>query len=469
MYESRIVLLVNFPEDDSSKLNHSLQEEGLKVKKVPLIIETLRKKLFPSLILFNLEKVDMGSRDLFRKVKKIYPSVPVIIFSSKDPGEVEKNLKFIKEGAYDYIKKPFVIDELKIVIRKALRDNRRESFEKDYSSGFTLPSDFILGENPRMREIFNLLREIAPTDLTVLIKGESGTGKEMIASIIHGLSKRQKEPFLRLNCAALCESIMESELFGYERGAFTGADTKKIGLFSAAEGGTLLLDEIAQTSTNTQAKLLRVIENKEFIPVGGIAPVKCNVRLIVATNKNLEKEVREGRFLVDLYYRINTFFISLPPLRERKEDIPLFVNHFLKKHSRYFNKSIKGVSQEVYDFLINYPWPGNIRELESTVIKMIIVSKKSLITLGEVRKILPSRGCFAKDSFSSFEEAKRVFLNSFEKKYIEDLLIRCRGNVTAAARMAKVTRSFIYQKTRQYKIDLSLYRKNSREVLSPDF
>jgi len=457
-----LALVVGPFEGDFSKLTSSLKEEGLRIKQIKLVPRVFKKcKELPALILFDLDRPDVKYLDTFREIKKKYPSTPIIILSSSNPTYMEKTLRLIKEGAYDYLKKPFIMDELKILIRRALKKNIYE--EQEHPSDSFLPADFILGKNLKMRKIVRFIQEVASTDLTVLIEGESGTGKEMIASIIHRLSKRRKNPFLRLNCAALTESIIESELFGYEKGAFTGAENKKIGLFSAAESGTLLLDEIAETSMNTQAKLLRVIENKEFIPVGGIAPVKCDVRLIVATNKNLEEEIEKKKFRSDLYYRINAFAISLPPLRERREDIPLFVDHFLKKHSRYLNKKIEGISSGVYEFLLNYSWPGNIRELEATLVKMIVVCRKSLITLREVEEVLPRRGSILtrKDSFLSFEEAKKGLLSSFEEKYIKELLLIYKGNITRAAKQARVTRSFIYQKAKQYGIDLSLYRKTS--------
>jgi len=341
-----------------------------------------------------------------------------------------------------------------------LGEKKEKSNKKKHPLYPFLPPDFILGKNHQMRKMINLIPQIAPTDFTVLIEGESGTGKEMVASIIHRASNRREKSFLRLNCAALTESIMESELFGYERGAFTGAENKKIGLFSAAEGGTLLLDEIAEASLNTQAKLLRVIENKEFIPVGGVKPVKCDVRVIVSTNSNLKEDIKKKRFREDLYYRINAFTISLPPLRERREDIPLFIEHFLKKYSSYFNKKIEEVSPEVYEYLLNYSWPGNIRELETTVLRMIVACKKPVATLKEVKEVLPLKNSISKKqtAFLSFEDAKKRILRSFEEKYIKEILLRCKGNITRAARKARVTRSFIYQKIKQYGIDLSFYR-----------
>ena len=459
MSGEQVIFLVNFSGDTHQEIASSLREEGFKVVKDDLKV-LKRKKNSASLVLFNLERPDEKTLSLFRKTRRHLPDIPFIVLSSPGPACIERVLKLVtKEGAYDYIKKPFLMDELKIIVRRALKKEKTSSSEKTSSFSF-LPSDFVLGKNQKMKEIVGIIKEIAPTELTILIRGESGTGKEMLASIIHKLSKRYEGPFLRLNCAAICESIMESELFGYERGAFTGADTRKKGLFSAADGGTLLLDEIAKASLNTQAKLLGVIERKEFIPVGGISPVKCDVRLIIATNSNLEEEIKKGRFLADLYYRINTFSISLPPLRERREDIPLLVEHFLKKYNSYFGKNIKRVSPEVYNFLVEYPWPGNIRELESFVVKMVVVCKGSSITLNDIKKFFPHKA-LKKKRFLPFEEAKRSFLTSFEEKYIRELLLLSQGNIKAAAEKAGVTRAFIYQKIRKYNIDLSFYRRKS--------
>lgn len=457
-----LVLLVGPSEGDFFNLISSLKEEGFKVKQINPVSGNLKKcKKPPELILFELDSLNVKYLGIFREIKKNYPSSAVIIITSSHPTCLNRALKLIREGAYDYIKKPFVIDEVKILIRRALR--KMDIYEKDsYSADSPFSGDFVLGESPKMKEVLHLVKRVASTQLTVLLQGESGTGKEIISSLIHRLSDRKDKPFLKLNCAALTESIMESELFGYERGAFTGAESKKIGLFSAAEQGTLLLDEIAEASLSTQAKLLRVIENKEFIPVGGIAPVKCDVRLIVATNSNLQKEIERGKFRSDLYYRVSAFTINLPPLRERREDIALFINHFFKKYN-HLNRRIEGISSEVYNFLLDYSWPGNIRELESTVLKMILTCRKSLVTLREIEKILPRKGSVLKEKpFSlSFDKAKKECLSSFEEKYIKELLAMYKGNITRAARRAKVTRSFIYQKVKQYRIDLSLYRKLS--------
>ena len=447
-------------EDSFSELILSLKQEGLTTKKAGYTLQIFKEsKNSPVLIIFDLDRSGEKPVDAFRKIKKKHPSIPVIILSSSSPAYLEKTFKLIKEGAHDYLKKPFIVDEAKILIRKALGEKKEKSNKKKHPLYPFLPPDFILGKNHQMRKMINLIPQIAPTDFTVLIEGESGTGKELVASIIHKASNRREKSFLRLNCAALTESIMESELFGYERGAFTGAENKKIGLFSAAEGGTLLLDEIAEASLNTQAKLLRVIENKEFIPVGGVKPVKCDVRVIVSTNSNLKEDIKKKRFREDLYYRINAFTITLPPLRERREDIPLFIEHFLKKYSSYFNKKIEEVSPEVYEYLLNYSWPGNIRELETTVLRMIVACKKPVITLKEIEEVFSLKTLSIKqEAFLSFEDAKKRILRSFEEKYIKEILLRCKGNITRAARKARVTRSFIYQKIKQYGIDLSFYR-----------
>ena len=446
-----LILLVSIQTGDFSFLVSSLKEDGYALIITNPFSKTTRKfKKKPSLILFDLDGLDVRYVDILREIRETHPEVPVIVLSQPKPSQIEKALRLIKEGVYDYLKKPFIVDELKILIRRAIR----ESYENE------IFPDFVIGKNPEMRKILTLAKTIAPTDLTVLIGGESGTGKELVASFIHKLSRRNNKVFLKLNCAALTESIMESELFGYERGAFTGAESKKIGLFSAAEGGTLLLDEIAETSLSTQAKLLRVIENKEFIPVGGIAPVKCDVRLIVATNKNLQEEIEKNRFRQDLFYRINSFTLNLPPLRERKEDIPLFINHFLEKYNQILGKKIEGMEDEVYDFFLSYSWPGNIRELESVLLKMSIICNKPVITMEQARGILPQTNSSSPNGFytASFKEAKDKFLELFEEKYIKNLLIKSNGNILKAAKKAKVTRSFLYYKIKQYGIDISTYR-----------
>jgi len=465
--EPLILAVGSLEDDDLPKLSSSLREEGLRVRQIePVFLAfKIRSPFSPAVILFDIDKIKEEYLDIFKKLKKRYPSTPIIILSSIDPACMENTLRLLKEGAYDYLKKPLFIDELRILIRRALKE--RLYIKQGRASDCFLPSNFILGKSPKMRKVIHLAREVAPTDLTVLIRGESGTGKDVLASIIHQLSGRKGKPFLRLNCAALAESIMESELFGYEKGAFTGAEKKKIGLFSAADGGTLFLNEIAEISTKLQAKLLQVIEDKKFIPVGGVTPVKCDVRLIVATNRDLEKEIEKERFREDLYYRINVFTINLPPLRERKEDIPIFVKYFLKKYSYRFNREVEKISPEVHEFFLDYSWPGNIRELEATIIKIVVMCEGPVVTLREIERIFSPRNLFLakKHPLMPFEQAKRDFLNSFEKHYIEDLLLRCKGNISRAARKAQVTRSFIYQKIKQYNIDVSSYRNRSLFVI----
>ncbi len=468
MAKRSLVLVVGSFKGIISELISYLNEEGFEVEQIKpaSLVSRKRYKDCPALVLLELTEKNADYLKIFREIKKRYTFTPVVVFSPFAPAYSRKIFQMIQEGAYDYIKEPFVIDEVKILIRKALKENLYNR-RKRLNSFSSLFPDFIVGENPKMREMLDLVKEIASTDFTILIEGESGTGKDMIASVVHKLSKRKDKPFLRLNCAALTESIAESELFGYEKGAFTGADTRKIGLFSAAQGGTLFLNEIAEASLGTQAKLLQVIENKEFIPVGSVTPIKCDVRLIIATNKDLKEEIKKNRFRSDLYYRISIFTLSLPPLRERKEDIPIFIKHYLKKYSLHFSKDIRKISPRVYKFLLNYSWPGNIRELEATILKMIVVSKGPVITLEEVEKVLPGKGSFPSGHlFLPFEEAKREFLQSFEKQYIKDLLIICKGNVAKMAREAKVTRSFIYQKIKQYGIDLSFYREKISHFLA---
>ena len=450
------------------QLYSSLKEEGFDISQFKSLPEFLTRKgrNLPSLILFNLDNSKLKEH-VFKEIKKAYPAVPVIILSSPEPDCIKKSLQLVKIGAYDYLKKPFTMDELKIVIRRALKEKMQNlsgvSMKKDDLDFSSFLPGFIVGKNHQMRQAITLAQKVAPTDFTVLIQGESGTGKEMVASLIHSLSRRRKKDFLKLNCAALTESIMESELFGYERGAFTGADTKKKGLFAAIDGGTILLDEITETSTNTQAKLLRIIENKEFIPVGGTAPVKCDVRIIAATNKDLREEIQRKRFRSDLYFRINTFTIYLPPLRERKEDIPLFIDHFVKKYSTCLKKEIEGLSSEIYEILLNYPWPGNIRELETTVLRMVVTCSKPFITLEEVKDVLPAMSKNRKSPLP-FEKAREKFLSCWEEKYIKELLLLSRGNISQAAKRAGVTRAYLYKKINKYQIDLAFYRKKASFV-----
>jgi len=445
------------------KITNSLKEEGYCIKLVENskeILEKIRRKKF-DLIIIDLDK-KLNNVEILKKIKTILPEVKIIILLK--PTEVKNALKLIKEGIYDYLKKPFICDELKILIRRAIGDKSKEdSLLKSLKTKKNF-ENVIIGESKKIQKILQDAQNIAPTDITVLIQGETGTGKELIASTIYSLSKRKNKPFLKINCAALPADLLESELFGHEKEAFTGADHPKFGLFSCADKGTILLDEISEASLDLQAKLLRVVEEKEFIRVGGRKSIKVDVRIIAASNKDLEECIQKGKFRRDLYHRLNIFPIFIHPLRERKEDIPLLLHFFLNQHNKKLNKNIEGVSEEVKKIFLNYEWPGNVRELKNLLLVMVINCKERIITIKDIPKSFfkksegPCSKTFLPDIPPSFKEAKQNIINSFEETYFKSLLYTYKGNILRSAESAQITRPFLYKKIKEHKIDLSDFR-----------
>ncbi len=340
----------------------------------------LKKMEGIDVIISDIKLPDFDGITLLEKVKKLNPEIPVILITAY--ASAKDAVRALKLGAEDYIIKPFDMEELLIVVEKTLKRRKLEQEvevlkkrikEQDAFSNF-------VGNSRRMQEIIKLVKRVAPKDVTVLIEGESGTGKELLAKIIHSLSSRSSKPFVSINCGAIPEGLLESELFGYVKGAFTGAYSDKKGLFEIANGGTVFLDEISEMSPMMQVKLLRFLQERKFRRVGGEKELEVDVRIIAATNRNLEKLVKEGKFRDDLFYRLDVVRITLPPLRERKEDIPLLVDFFIKRYSSKFNKPIRGITKEALSALENYPWPGNVRELENVIERAVVLEEGELIT-----------------------------------------------------------------------------------------
>jgi two-component system response regulator GlrR len=387
---------------------------------------------------------------LMENIHQINPSIPVIILTAY--GTIKSAVNAMKKGAYGYLTKPFEGHELLLQIDNCLEKRRlsrevknlRQLVKKKY--GF----DNIIGKSDKMKKVFEQVTLAAATDSNVYIEGKSGTGKELIAKTLHVASNRKDGPFIAVNCAAIPDTLMESELFGYEKGAFTGASKDKKGLFAEASGGTFFLDEISEMSLSMQAKILRALEEKEFYPVGSRQTVKVDARIIAASNKNLEQEVEKGRFREDLFYRIHVIPIKLPPLQERKEDIPILSRHFLQKFSKEMGREINGFSINAMQKLISYPWPGNIRELENTIECAVAMSKRDIITqdlILESQEINPER-------LISFKDAKE----SFEKNYLIQLLELTRGNVSKAAKLAGKYRADVYELIKKYNLKMTDFR-----------
>jgi two-component system response regulator AtoC len=390
----------------------------------------------PDLIIAGLRMSGVNGMDLLDLVKQEYPSLPMIIVTGY--ATVDAAVEAMKKGAADFVSKPFHADELIVKIRKALDlarvldENRYLRQELQGVSAF--PN--IIGNSGVIRKILDTLERLKDSECRVLVTGESGTGKEVVSRAIHRLSPRRDEKFFAVNCAALTETLLESELFGHEKGAFTGAITTKIGLFELANHGTLYLDEIADTSQAFQAKLLRAVEQNEFQRVGSAKTIKTDVRIIACTNKNLDKEITKGTFRQDLYYRLCVVHIHLPSLRERKEDIPILTDHFVKKISLKMGKKFEGVSKKAMDLLMAYNWPGNIREMENALERGMIMASGAVIDAQD----LPLRNVGEK------EDGQLTTLEDLEKTLIERTLIECNWNKSLAAKRIGIGRRTLYDK-----------------------
>ena len=396
-------------------------------------------------------KLDEGDGiSLMEDFHQTNPNIPVIILTAY--GTIKSAVNAMKKGAYGYLTKPFEGHELLLQIDNCLEKKRlsqeveslRQLVKKKY--GF----DNIIGKSEKMKKVFEQVTLAAATDSNVYIEGKSGTGKELIAKNLHVASNRKDGPFIAVNCAAIPDTLMESELFGYEKGAFTGANKDKRGLFAEASGGTFFLDEISEMSLSMQAKILRALEEKEFYPVGSRQTIKVDARIIAASNKNLEQEVEKGLFREDLFYRIHVIPIKLPPLQERKEDIPLLSRHFLQKYSKEMGKDVNGFSINAMQKLISYPWPGNIRELENTIECAVAMTKRNIITQDF---ILPSQESNP-EGLISFKDAKE----NFEKNYLIQLFELTRGNVSKAAKLAGKYRADVYELIKKYNLKITDFR-----------
>jgi DNA-binding NtrC family response regulator len=403
-------------------------------------LKRVKEKNF-DLIITDLKMPEMGGLELMEKVKTISPKTSVMIITAY--ASLESAIQALRLGAYDYIIKPLDFDDVILRIKRLMDHrellNENEYLRKEVQEKFSVSN--IIGESEPMQDVFNLIRKVAATKGNVLITGKSGTGKELVARAIHYNSPRQTKRFVAINCGAIVDNLMESELFGHKKGSFTGAVRDKEGLFKVADGGTLFLDEVGEIPLHLQVKLLRAIETGEFIPVGDTIPQKVNVRIIAATNRNLEEEVEKGKFRDDLYYRLNVVEINLPPLAERKEDIPLLINHFIRKYNRELNRQITGMDEETKRILMNYEWKGGIRELENVIERALILSEGEIIT----RKDLPP-------NLMKLEPAPETSLRlkdavaDFEKQHIEQVLKANQSNKEAAAKILDISLSSLYRK-----------------------
>ena len=420
------------------------------------------------LCIVDLRLADQDGISVMRELHSINPGMRVIILTGY--GTVESAVQAMQEGAYSYLSKPFNTQELLLQISRAL-ENRRLNSEIQRLKGLLEQAyDFpnIVAKSGKMRSVLDIVSRIADTESTIYLQGESGTGKELIAKAIYLASSRRDKPFVAVNCAALPEPLLESELFGHEKGSFTGADKSTRGLLSQANNGTFFLDEVGDMPLSIQAKLLRALQDKQFYPVGSERPVAVNVRIIVATNKNLEEEVAKGNFRLDLFYRLHVIPIHLPPLRERKEDIPLLADRFLKQISQQMKKKIKGITPEAMRKLMLYDWPGNVRELENTLEYAVAMTRHDMLTEDS---ILHTKGTTVN---SARTEDLATFVNGtkgpvksyksakyeFEKGYLVHLLKLCGGKASEAAKLAGKSRTDFYELLRKHEIKIDDFRRS---------
>jgi len=409
------------------------------------------------LVLTDMKMPSMDGIELLERIKEKNPDLPVIMMTAY--GTVEKAVEAMQKGAYNYILKPFDNESLVIYVDKAVslyrmvKENRR--LRQDVESKYRFGN--IIGKSRKMREIFETIRKVAPASATVLIQGESGTGKELVARAIHFNSPRRDAPFVAVNCSALAESLLESELFGHERGAFTGAVAMKKGRFELADGGTLFLDEIGELPANLQVKLLRVLQEKSFERVGGVKSISTDIRIIAATNKNLKEEVAAGRFREDLFFRLNVVYLPLPPLRQRPEDLRPLVDHFIKKYAGEYRleQPVTGVDREVERMLHDYTWPGNVRELENVIERAMILCQGPTIAVAD----LPAEFRRSADNVLFLEgipaDAKlNETLAMIEKKMVERALKMSDNVQSQAAELLGIGKSGLNWKIKKFKLDL---------------
>lgn len=398
----------------------------------------------PALTITDIELGGMNGIELLDRIKQLDSEAMVIMITAYS--SVDTAIAALRKGAYDYITKPFINEDILQTARNALR--QRDLFRENRYLRRELQQRYhfenIIGRSDALTAIFRLVEKIANTTSSVLIQGESGTGKELIARAIHYGSARADAPFVAINCAALPESLLESELFGYVRGAFTGANSNKTGLFKTADGGTLFLDEISEMPASLQVKLLRALQEREFLPLGSTRPVSFDARLIAATNRNLEEEIAGARFREDLYYRLSVFSLTLPPLRERREDIPLLIRFFVEKYCRLLNVPPKTVSEEAMQAMINYEWRGNVRELQNAIERSVTLSDERIERSHLPQKVLES-------SPAPLDRTDQLLtLDELERRHILGTLQRVADDKAAAAALLGIDLSTLYRKLKRY-------------------
>ena len=452
------ILIVDDEKSMCQYLSIMLRKEGYDVVTVnsgKKAVRAVKESNF-DVVITDIKMEGMDGIEVLKSVKEIDSTIPVIVMTAY--ASQKTAIEALNKGAFYYLIKRAKNEEIKMVIRNALDIHKVKNENVFLKKQLKKKSDFkeIIGKSEEIQKVFNLVDKVADTDSTILICGESGTGKELIAKAIHYRSSRANKPFVSINCGALPENLLESELFGHVKGSFTGAIRDKEGLFKVASGGTFFLDEVGETSPAIQVKLLRVLQEREIIPVGGTKPIKVDVRLIAATNADLEKEVKDDRFRADLYYRLNVIPINLPPLRDRRDDIPLLIDHFLKIATQKTGK-VKEVSKEAMECMINYDWPGNVRELENIIERAVILEETDEITLDSLPEKIRNKSVGTKKIVM---QKAQVTLEELEKEYLISVLEETNWQKKKASSILGINASTLYRKIQRYGLKRE-YQKQS--------
>jgi len=436
----RKILIVDDDRDILQLIKITLSKKGYQIKTEADPVKALEVSVESDIILVDQWMPDMSGIDFIEKIRQKGLNIPVILMTAY--GNLEDAVNAMKKGAFHYITKPLNFEELEIIIQQALEVSK---LKEELNQLKSILETEIIAESPQMKNILETAKKVAPFDTTVLITGESGTGKEMIARFIHKHSIRKEKPFVAINCGAIPPDLLESELFGYKKGAFTGANTDRKGLIEEAEGGTLFLDEIGELPLNLQVKLLRVLQENEIKPLGSSKPKKINVRFITATNRNLKKMVEEGKFREDLYYRINVLPIHIPPLRERKEDIIPLAQFFIKKYCSKYGIKPKTLLPKAKEKLLSLSFEGNVRELENIIERSVLIYEGNQIE--DIPVSVSERYTF-NGGIKPFKQAKE----EFEKNYLKNLLKQVSSNIAKASKVSGITRAQIYRMIKKYNI-----------------
>jgi len=472
---AKTILIVDDEKTIRWSLSEALQESGYDVVEA----ETAERgtKMFrskqPDLVLLDMKLPDGAGLDVLKIIRGEDGSIPVIMMTAY--GEVETAVESMKCGAYDFILKPYALEKLRITIANALENQRLRSevsYTRSRSTGKTGFDQFI-GQSPAMMEIFDKIRKIGKSRAnTILITGESGSGKELVARAIHASSYDEPRPFMEINCASVPETLLESELFGHEKGAFTDAKMRKKGLVELAEGGTLFLDEIGEMGITLQSRLLRVLENKTFRRVGGVKELSINTRIVSATNRDLQEAIDEKAFRKDLYYRLKVIPLHIPPLRDRKEDIPLIVNHFIDRFNRELGKRVKPAARELLEWLMRYEWPGNVRELKNVIERSMLLDAEEELLVEYLPPEIRGKGDVVPTvrSASVLESFMPVTLREVERGQIERTLTQTKGNKSRAATILGISRQTLREKIKTFEAADAARRAadGERRDVSPD-